>query len=98
MMKKLLVATVMAGVLASSTAFAFGPIIAPMKAVQGKIQSVSPDGKDVALVNGPTFTASPSLSTEPLKVGYQVTIAYQDKGGQKEMTAFWIDGQDIRSS
>jgi hypothetical protein len=94
MMKKLLVATVMATVLATSTAFAFES----MKAVEGKIQSMAPDGKTVTLVSGPTFTASPSLSTAPLKVGEQVTIAYQDKGGQKQMTAFWIDGQDMRTS
>jgi hypothetical protein len=92
MMKKLLVATVMAGVLATSTAaFAF-------QAVQGQIQSVAPDGKTVTLVSGPTFTASPSLSTVPLKVGEQVTIAYHGKGGQKQMTAFWIDGQDMRTN
>jgi hypothetical protein len=91
MMKKLLVATVMATVLATSTAaFAF----APMKVVEGNIQSVAPDGKTVTLVNGPTFTASPSLSTEPLQAGEQVTIAYQQKGGQKEMTAFWIDSSN----
>jgi hypothetical protein len=95
MMKKLLIATVKASVLATSTAFAFGPMFESMKAVEGKIQSMAPDGRTVTLVNGPTFTASPSLSTEPLQVGDQVTIAYQDKGGQKEMIAFWIDGDDI---
>lgn len=98
MMKKLLVATVVACVLATATAaFAF----APMQAVEGKIQSVAPDGKTVTLVNGPTFTVSPSLSIEPLQgeraVGDEVTIAYHNKGGQKEMTAFWIDSQDMRS-
>ena len=97
MMKRLLVATVMASVLATSTAFAFESMFEPMKSVEGKIQSVEPDGMTVTLVNGPTFTASPSLSTEPLKVGDQVTVAYQDKGGHREMTAFWIDAQDIRT-
>ncbi len=98
MMKRLFIATVMASVLATSTAFAFGSMFEPMNAVQGKIQSVSPDGKTVTLVSGPTFTAWPSLSTEPLKEGEQVTIAYQDKGGQNEMIAFWIDSQDIRTN
>jgi hypothetical protein len=98
MMKSLFVATVMASLLATSTAFAFGSMFEPMNAVQGKIQSVSPDGKTVMLVNGPTFTASPSLSTEPLKVGDEITVAYRDRSGHKEMTAFWIDGQDIRTS
>lgn len=98
MMKKLLLATVMAGVFATSTAFAFGPMSEPMKAVEGKVQSIAPDGRTVTLVNGPTFTAWRSLSTEPLQVGDQVTIAYQNKGGQKEMIAFWIDGRDSRSS
>ncbi len=98
MMKSLFVATVMASLLATSTAFAFGSMFEPMNAVQGKIQSVSPDGKTVTLVNGPTFTTWPSLSTEPLKEGEQVTIAYQEKGGQKEMIAFWIDSQDIRTT
>jgi hypothetical protein len=57
----------MAQRMATSTAFAFEPMFEPMKTVEGKIQSVEPDGMTLTLVNGPTFTASPSLSTEPLR-------------------------------
>jgi hypothetical protein len=99
-MKKLFVAALMAGMLASSTAFAMGAhktgLGAAFEATSGTVARLDPDGKTVALVNGPTFTVSPSLSTEPLQIGDEVTIAYHDKNGQKEMTAFWIDAESDR--
>lgn len=95
MMKMLIVVTMMATVLAvSGSAFAF----TSMKAIEGKIANVAPDGRSVSLVDGPTFTVSPSLSTERLRAGEEVTVAYNDQSGQKQMTAFWIDaGQTGRN-
>ena len=88
-MKKLFAATVIATVLAASTAFAF----ASLKATEGMVQSVDPAGKTLTLVNGMTLTVAPNVSIESLKPGEDVTVFYQDgKDGQKELTAFWIDG------
>ena len=86
-MKKLLAVTVMAIALAGSSAFAFEA----MKADQGVIQSLDPGGKSVTLTDGKTFMVSPTVSTEPLREGDEVTILYEEKDGHNELTAFWID-------
>jgi uroporphyrinogen-III synthase len=87
-MKKLFAATLIAVVLASSTAFAF----ASPQAVQGTVESLDPNGKSVTLVGGETFAVAPNVSTVLLQPGQQVTIMYQDgRDGRKELTAFWID-------
>lgn len=87
-MKKVFAATVMAVVLASSASLA----LASNRMVQGGVSSVSPDGKNVTLVGGQTFTAAPNLSIEPIHRGDRLTLIYENgKDGQKEMTAFWID-------
>jgi Cu/Ag efflux protein CusF len=85
--KTILALAVLAIALASSTAFA----LAAMKAEQGVIQSLDPRGRSVTLADGKTFTVSPSVSTEPLREGDEVTILYEEKGGHNELTAFWID-------
>jgi len=94
-MKKLCVATLMAITLNASAAFAMSPwpeaLRQPFQASSGTVARIEPDGKSVTLVNGRTFTVSPSLSIEPLQPGEDVTIAYHERDGQKEMTAFWID-------
>jgi hypothetical protein len=94
-MKKLFVATLIAATLASSAAFAMSPwpetLRQPFQATSGTVDRIDPDGRSVTLVNGPTFTVSPSLSVEPLQPGEDVTIAYHEQDGQKEMTGFWID-------
>lgn len=87
-MKKLLVSTMIAIVLAGSPASAF----ASKKAVLGTIQSVDPAGKSVTLVNGMTFTSAPNVSTEQLKPGYAVTALYEDENGVRVAFAFFIDG------
>lgn len=88
-MKKLFVATVIATVLAASTAFALDSF----KVTEGTIQSVDPAGQTLTLVNGMTLTVAPNVSAESLQPGEDVTVAYQDgKDGQKELTAFWVDG------
>jgi Cu/Ag efflux protein CusF len=88
-MKKLFAATVIATVLAASTAFA----LESLKATEGMVQSVDPAGKTLTLVSGTTLTVAPNVSIESLKPGEDVTVMYQDgKDGQKELTAFWIDG------
>ena len=86
-MKKLFAVAVMALVLAGSTAFAFEA----MKEAQGVIQSLDPSGKTLTLTNGQTFTVSPSVSTEPLREGDEVTVLYEAKDGHNELTAYWID-------
>lgn len=86
-MKRILVVTVMAIVLASSTAFA----LEAMRADQGLIQSLDPSGKSLTLTDGKTFTVAPSVSTEPLREGDEVTILYEEKDGHNELKAFWID-------
>ncbi len=86
-MKKVLVVTVMAIALASSTAFA----LEAMKEDQGIVQSLDGNGTSVTLTDGKTFTVSPSVSTEPLREGDEVTILYEEKDGHNELTAFWID-------
>jgi Cu/Ag efflux protein CusF len=85
--KKVLVLTVMAIALASSTAFAREA----MREDQGVIQSLDGSGKSVTLTDGKTFTVSRSVSTEPLREGDQVTVLYEEKDGHNELTAFWID-------
>ena len=86
-MKKLFAVAVMAITLASSTAFA----LEAMKEDRGVIQSLDPSGQTLTLTDGKTFTVSPSLSTEPLREGDQVTILYEEKDGHNELTAFWND-------
>ena len=86
-MKKLFAAAVMVIALASSTAFA----LEPMKEAQGVIQSLDPRGTALTLTDGKTFTVSPSLSTESLREGDEVTVLYEEKDGHNELTAFWID-------
>ena len=86
-MKKLFAVAVMAIALASSTAFA----LEAMKEDRGVIQSLDPSGQTLTLTDGKMFTVSPSLSTEPLRDGDQVTILYEEKDGHNELTAFWID-------
>ena len=88
-MKKLFAATVIATLFAASPAFA----LESPKATEGTIQSVDPAGQTLTLVNGMTLTVAPNVSIESLKPGEDVTVMYQDgKDGQKELTAFWIDG------
>ena len=88
-MKKLFVATMLATVFAASAAFA----LESLKATEGTIQSVDPAGQTLTLVNGMTLTVAPNVSIESLQPGEDVTVFYQDgKDGQKELTAFWIDG------
>ena len=87
-MKQLLISLMIAIVLAGSPALAF----APSKAVEGRIQSVDPSGKTVTIINGPTFTVAPNVSTEQLKPGYAVTVLYEDEDGVKVAFAFFIDG------
>jgi hypothetical protein len=87
-MKKLLLSTLIAVVLASSPAVVF----ASRKAVEGTIRSVDPSGKVVTLVNGTTFTVAPTVSTEQLKPGYTVTVLYEEENGVKVAFALFIDG------
>ncbi len=91
-MKKLLISSVIAIVLAGLPALAFGP----RKVVEGTIRSVDPSGKIVTLVDGETFTVAPNVSTEQLKPGYAVTVLYQDDNGVKMAFAFFIDGSGRR--
>jgi hypothetical protein len=91
-MKKLLISTMIAIVLAGSPALAFPS----RKAVEGTIRSVDPSGNMVTLVDGTTFTVAPNVSTEQLKPGYAVTILYQDENGVKIAFAFFIDGSGRR--
>lgn len=94
-MKKVLVLTVMVLALVSSTAFA----LEAMKEDQGVIQSLDGSGTSVTLTDGKTFTVAPSVSTEPLREGDEVTILYEEKDGHNELTAFWIDsGRSGQSS
>jgi Cu/Ag efflux protein CusF len=86
-MKKLLISTMIAIVLAGSPGLA----CASTKAVEGTIRSVDPSGKTVTLVNGTTFTVAPNISTEQLKPGYAVTAFYEDENGVKVAFAFFID-------
>ena len=91
-MKKLLISLMIAIVLAGSPALAF----APRKAVEGRIQSVDPSGRTVTLINGPTLTVAPNVSTEQLKPGYAVTALYEDENGVKVAFAFIIDAASGR--
>jgi len=86
-MKKLLVSTMIAIVLAGSPGLAR----ASTKAVMGTIQSVDPSGRTVTLLNGPTFTVAPNVSTEQLAAHYTVTVFYEDENGVKVAIAFFID-------
>jgi Cu/Ag efflux protein CusF len=86
-MKKLLLSTLIAVVLASSLAVVY----ASRKAVEGTIRSVDPSGKVVTLVDGTTFTVAPNVSTEQLKPGYAVTALYEDENGIKVAFAVFID-------
>jgi len=91
-MKKVLLSLTIASVLAGSPALA----IASRKAIEGRIQSVDPSGKIVTLINGPTFTVAPNVSTVQLKPGYAVTVFYEDENGVKVAFAFFIDAGPSR--
>jgi len=87
-MKKLLISSMLAILLAGSPALAF----APNNIVEGMVRSVDPSGKIVTLVDGTTFTVAPNVSTEQLKPGYSVTALYADENGVKVAFALFIDG------
>lgn len=92
-LKSLFAVTLLACVLAASTAFAVST-----KSFEGKIAGVSPDGKTVTLVNGLTLSVAQRLSPEPLKAGDQVTIMYVTRNdGTNVMTGYFIEGEDVRS-
>ena len=96
-MKKLVVATMIATLLAAAPAFAMNSL----RAIEGTVDRVSPSGHTLYLVGGMRFTVPASISIELLKPGEEVTVAYQDgKDGQMQMTAYWIDagpGGDSRN-
>jgi hypothetical protein len=87
-MKKWIAATVIGAVLAGSTACALDPV----RATQGMVDRVDPEGRTLMLVGGMTFTIPANISVGLLAPGYEVTVSYRDgKDGEKEMAAFWID-------
>ena len=87
-MQELLAATVIGAILAASTACALDPV----RATQGMVDRVDPEGRTLTLVGGMTFTIPANFSVGLLVPGYQVTVSYRDgQDGQKEIAAFWID-------
>jgi hypothetical protein len=88
-MKKVFAAAVIATVLAGLPALA----LAAQKTVESTILSVDPAGQTFTLLGGLTLTVSPTVSTESLQPGEDVTVTYQDDGnGDPVATAVWIDG------
>jgi hypothetical protein len=107
---KLVYAALIALVVAGSPAWAAAAVTAPasgqsaystwsmpaMHAVQGKVKSVSPDGKTVTLSNGMTLEVPSNLSIEQLSADIHghplITATYRvDSSGQKILEHYSIE-------
>lgn len=51
---------------------------------EGKIESINPEAGTLTLDTGDEFTIGEGVSTEGLEEGQDVTVGYEEKGGQKE--------------
>jgi Protein of unknown function (DUF1344) len=74
---------------------AFVVVLAPIAwaaDVKGKIKSVDPTGQMVTLADGTQLTLPPTLNIEKqtLKPGANVRAIYEEKNGQKVVTAFMV--------
>ena len=77
------------------SAIAFVVVLAPIAwaaDVKGKIKSVDPTGGIVTLGDGTQLTLPPTLNVEKqsLKPGATVRAIYEEKDGQKVVTAFIV--------
>ncbi len=93
MIKKMLFATLAATLFVAPAAFAMDPVM------QGHVAYVDPTSNTVILANGEELQAAPNLSVAPLQEDQDVTFAvHNGPDGQKEISAFWIDGGSEGSS
>ncbi len=88
MLKKLLVASLVAICFAAPAAFAMDQVM------YGSVADVNIATDTVYLVGGMTLVPAPNLSIEPIHKGQDVTFAYhKEPDGKNVITAFWIESE-----
>ncbi len=71
------------------------PAAGGMHQIQGEIQSVDPSGKMLTLTDGTQLTIPPTVRVPraDLKEGAIVKASFEEKGGQKVVTALEVQKQ-----
>lgn len=83
MHKRFLAISVLALSLVSGVAFA-------AEAISGKVDSYNPETRELTLDSGQTFVLDPSVDTESLDEGDEVTMSYEQDGDELTATSMEI--------
>ena len=52
----------------------------------GKIEAMDPQSRTIILDDGNTYTVSQDVALESLRPGSEVTVSFEEQGGQKVVT------------